>query len=177
MSNSKVRGYNDRSGILYNEMNGLRQYKSKDILYPRTKNVYPMYENTRNVEALLKTGLSRKSFFNKGGLSKIPPLPNSKLEDGGFKNKGNVAPQDDGQPKRLTVTKRAKQLAASANYKLPITPEQKTSEDMKTLQKFNSFIASLNKSKMGNLGYSNPQGRAPRNWFKGAIDMPPDSLI
>ena len=52
---SKVRGSNNSSGILYNEMNGMRQYKSKEILYPRSSNVYPMYENTRNVGSLYST--------------------------------------------------------------------------------------------------------------------------
>ena len=143
MLNSKVKGYNDSSGILYNEMNGLRQYQAKENLYPRSSNVYPMYENTRNVEALLRTGNDGKSFFNKGGLSKIPEIPNSKLSDGGFKNKGNVADQDDGKPKRLEVTKEAKRLASGAISKLPITPEQKTTEEMKTLNKFNKFLSSL----------------------------------
>jgi hypothetical protein len=39
-----------------------------------------MYENTRNVETLLKTMNDGKSFFNKGGLSKIPEVPNRDLE-------------------------------------------------------------------------------------------------
>ena len=174
---SQVRGYNNSSGILYNEMNGMRQYKSKDILYPRSTNVYPMYENTRNVETLLKTMNDGKSFFNKGGLSKIPEVPNKDLQDGGFKNKGNVIAQDDGKPKRITVTKEAKRLAAGSIQKLPITPEQRTTEEMKTLKKFNSFLASLNRQNMPKQGEQAPNGRAPRNWFQGAIDMPPDSLI
>ena len=172
MSTSKVKGYNDRSGILYNEMNGLRQYKSKENLYPQYSNVHAMYENTKNVEALLRTGNDGKSFFNKGGLSKIPEIPNNKLSDGGFKNKGKVISQDD-QPKRLTVTKEAKRLSAGAISKLPITPEQKTSEEMKTLNKFNKFISSLHK--MPKMNYKNPDGKAPRQWFKGAVDM--DELI
>jgi len=176
MSNSKVRGYNDRSGILYNEMNGLRQYKSKDILYPRSTNVYPMYKNIKNVETLLKTGNDGKSFFNKGGLSKVPDLPNSKLEDGGFKNKGKVISEEQ-NPKRIKVSKKAKMLSAQAISKLPITPEQKTSQEMKTLQKFNSFISALNKSNMPPVNYNNPNGKAPKNWYKGAIDLPPDSLF
>ena len=177
MLNSRVRGYNDSSGILYNEMNGMRQYKSKEILYPRSSNVYPMYENTRNVEALLRTGNDGKSFFNKGGLSKIPEVPNKDLQDGGFKNKGNVIAQDDGKPKRITVTKEAKRLAAGSIQKLPITPEQRTTEEMKTLKKFNSFLSSLNRQKMPNQSEKAPNGRAPKNWFTGAIDLPPDSLI
>jgi len=156
MLNSKVKGYNDSSGILYNEMNGLRQYQAKENLYPRSSNVYPMYENTRNVEALLRTGNDGKSFFNKGGLSKIPEIPNSKLSDGGFKNKGNVAEQDDGKPKRLEVTKEAKRLASGAISKLPITPEQKTTEEMKTLNKFNKFLSSL--SNIPKMNYKNAEG-------------------
>ena len=178
MLNSKVRGYNDSSGILYNEMNGMRQYKSKEILYPRSSNVYPMYENTRNTELLLSTMNDGKSFFNKGGLSKIPEVPNRDLQDGGFKNKGNVIEQNDGKkPKRITVTKEAKRLAAGAIQKLPITPEQRTTEEMKTLKKFNSFLSSLNRQKMPNQSEKAPNGRAPKNWFTGAIDLPPDSLI
>jgi hypothetical protein len=156
MLNSKVKGYNDSSGILYNEMNGLRQYQAKENLYPRSSNVYPMYENTRNVEALLRTGNDGKSFFNKGGLSKIPEIPNSKLSDGGFKNKGNVAEQDDGKPKRLEVTKEAKRLASGAISKLPITPEQKTTEEMKTLNKFNKFLSSL--SNISKMNYKHAEG-------------------
>lgn len=156
MLNSKVKGYNDSSGILYNEMNGLRQYQAKENLYPRSSNVYPMYENTRNVEALLRTGNDGKNFFNKGGLSKIPEIPNSKLSDGGFKNKGNVAEQDDGKPKRLEVSKEAKKLASGAISELPITPEQKTTEEMKTLNKFNKFLSSL--SNIPKMNYKNAEG-------------------
>ena len=153
---SKVRGYNNSSGILYNEMNGMRQYKSKEILYPRSSNVYPMYKNTRNVEALLKTGNDGKSFFNKGGLSKIPEIQNRNLEDGGFKNKGKVIKQNDGEPKRIKVSKEAKRLAAGAIQNLPITPEQRTTEEMKTLNKFNSFLSSLNRQKMSKQGENAP---------------------
>ena len=177
MSESKVLGYNNSSGILYNEMNGMRQYKAKERLYPRSSNVYPMYENTRNVETLLKTGNDGKSFFNKGGLSKIPELPNRELEDGGFKNKGNVMEQDD-TPKRLTVTKEAKRLAAGAISKLPITPEQRTTEEMKTLQKFNSFLSKMNSmSRVASATSNAPNGRAPSNWFQGAVDMPDPRYI
>ena len=176
MSESKVLGYNNSSGILYNEMNGMRQYKSKERLYPRSSNVYPMYENTRNVETLLKTMNDGKSFFNKGGLSKIPEIPNRDLEDGGFKNKGNVATQDD-RPKRLTVSKEAKRLTAGAIQKLPITPEQKTTEDMKTLQKFNSFLSKMNSMSRPKQGQKAPNGRAPNNWYQGAVDMPDASYI
>ena len=174
---SKVRGSNNSSGILYNEMNGMRQYKSKEILYPRSRNIYPMYENTRNIETLLKTGNDGKSFFNKGGLSKIPDIPNKDLEDGGFKNKGNVMNQSDGKTKRIKVSKEAKLLASQAISKLPITPQQRTEKEQKTLNKFNSFLSSLNSMKMASQGQKNPNGRAPNNWFKGAVDMPPDSMI
>ena len=47
---SKVRGYNDSSGILYNEMNGMRQYASATPMYPVSHNVYPVYKNIENVE-------------------------------------------------------------------------------------------------------------------------------
>ena len=177
MINSKVRGYNDSSGILYNEMNGMRQYKSKEILYPRSSNIYPMYENTRNTELLLKTMNDGKSFFNKGGLSKIPEIPNSDLSDGGFKNLGKVSTQDTKKPKRIKVTKEAKRLSQGAISKLPITPEQRTSNEMKTLNKFNSFLQKLTRKPMKPQGENNPDGRAPSNWFKGAVDLPPDSLI
>jgi hypothetical protein len=30
---------------------------------------------------------------------------------------------------------------------------------------------------MPNQGEKAPNGRAPKNWFRGAVDMPPDSLI
>lgn len=176
MLKSNVLGYNNSSGILYNEMNGMRQYKGKERLYPRDSNVYPMYENTRNVETLLKTMNDGKSFFNKGGLSKIPELPNRNLEDGGFKNKGKVIEQDD-QPKRIKISKEAKRLASQAVSKLPITPEQRTTEEMKTLNKFNSFLSKLNRKNMPKQGETAPNGRAPPNWFRGAVDVPPPDYL
>ena len=164
MIHSKVRGYNNSSGILYNEMNGLRQYKSKDILFPRSTNVYPMYENTRNTEALLKSMNDGKSFFNKGGLSTIPEIPNKDLSDGGFKNQGNVSTQDDGKPKRIKVSKEAKRLSQGAISKLPITPERRTSNEIKTLNKFNSFLQKLTKKPMKPVN-EDPDGRAPNEWY------------
>ena len=185
MLKSNVLGYNNSSGILYNEMNGMRQYKGKERLYPRDSNVYPMYENTRNVETLLKTMNDGKSFFNKGGLSKIPDIPNRNLEYGGFKNKGDVIEQDDqrpigslyNQPKRIKISKEAKRLASQAVSKLPITPEQRTTEEMKTLNKFNSFLSKLNRKNMPKQGETAPNGRAPNNWFRGAIDVPPPDYL
>ena len=67
------------------------------------------------------------------------------LSDGGFKNRGNVKPQTG--PSRIKVTQEAKRLAGSAINKLPITPEEKTSDDQKTLNKFNNFIKSLSNIK------------------------------
>ena len=146
---SQVRGYNTRSGILYNEMNGLRQFRSKDILYPRSVNATAMYENTRNTELLLSTMNDGKSFFNKGGLSKIPDLPNSDLSDGGFKDKGDVKTQtkESNPINKLVITKEAKTLAKKSIRKLPINPTKETSAQQKTLNKFNSFLSSLNSIK------------------------------
>ena len=146
---SQVRGYNIRSGVLYNEMNGLRQFRSKDILYPRNKNATAMYENTRNTELLLSTMNDGKSFFNKGGMSKLPDLPNSDLSDGGFKNKGNVKTQtkEKNPINKLVISKEAKTLAKKSIRKLPINPTKETSAQQKTLNKFNSFLSSLNSIK------------------------------
>jgi hypothetical protein len=157
---SKVRGYNDSSGILYNEMNGMRQYASATPMFPVSHNVYPVYKNIENVDAILRTGNDGKTFFNKGGMKKIPDIPNKNLSDGGFKNRVNVKPQSG--PSRIKVTQEAKRLAGTAINKLPITPEEKTSEDQKTLNKFNNFIKSLtNKSKPS----KDLESRMPSKWY------------
>jgi hypothetical protein len=138
---SHVRGYNNASGLLYNTMNGLRQYQAKQHLYPIYSNPYPKYSNPQNVKDLLRTGRDNKVYKNKGGKQNIPKLPNSRLEDGGFKNTGKTIEQE--RPARLKITKKAMQLAQSAVVDLPLQPETVTSEDKKMLNKFNSFLSNL----------------------------------
>ena len=142
MFKSKVRGYNDSSGILYNEMNGLRQYKNKNIMYPKSSNVYPMYENKNNVSKLLKSGNDGDDFFNKKGEEKIPDIPNKNLEDGGFKNINNVIEQTK-KPIRIKISKKAKKLASSDITELFIQPTEKTSKEMQNIKKFDKFISNL----------------------------------
>ena len=142
MFKSKVRGYNDSSGILYNEMNGLRQYKNKNIMYPKSSNAYPMYENKNNVSKLLKSGNDGDDFFNKKGEEKIPDIPNKNLEDGGFKNINNVIEQTK-KPIRIKISKKAKKLASSDITELFIQPTEKTSKEMQNIKKFDKFISNL----------------------------------
>ena len=160
---SQVRGYNKRSGILYNEMNGLRQFRSKDILYPRSVNATAMYENTRNTELLLSTMNDGKNFFNKGGMSKIPDLPNSDLSDGGFKNRGNVKTQtkESNPINKLVITKESKILAKKSIRKLPINPTKETTAQQKTLNKFNSFLSSLKNIPNASIATSNLSKQYP----------------
>jgi hypothetical protein len=142
MFKSKVRGYNDSSGILYNEMNGLRQYKNKNIMYPKSSNAYPMYENKNNVSKLLKSGNDGDDFFNKKGEEKIPDIPNKNLEDGGFKNINNVIEQTK-KPIRIKISKKAKKLASSDITELFIQPTEKSSKEMQNIKKFDKFISNL----------------------------------
>lgn len=144
MFKSKIRGYNDASGILYNEMNGLKQYKSKNILYPKTSNAYAMYENKENVSTLLKTLHDGKDYSNKNGIKDIPDIPNNRLEDGGFKNIDNVTEQIK-DPVRIKISKKAKQLAQSDITELFIEPTEKSSQEIESLKKFNKFISNLKK--------------------------------
>jgi hypothetical protein len=144
---SQVRGYNNRSGVLYNEINGLRQFRSKNILYPRSENATAMYENTRNTELLLSSMNDGKSFFNKGGMSKFPDLPNRDLSDERFKNKGNVKTQtkEKNPINKLVISKEAKILAKKSVRNLPINKTTESTAQQKTLNKFNSFLNSLKK--------------------------------
>ncbi len=163
---SNILGYNNESGIMYTEMNGLRQYKG-DRIYPRSNNIYPMYKNIKNTELFLKTGNDGKNFFNKGGLSK---LPEPEFLEYGKPKSIQPEPQVKGEPSRLKISKEIVTLSKKERKK---QPEKKViSNEEKTLNKFKSFLNSLQK---------NPpkEKKTKGNFFKGAIDLdlPPDNLI
>jgi len=151
---SNVRGYNNASGLLYNTMNGLRQYQAKQHLYPIYSNPYPMYSNPENVKDLLRTGRDGKIYKNKDGKDKIPKIPNSNLQDGGFLNIQKTIEQEN--PTRLKISKKAMQLSKSYQKGRKLSKsdindspsETFTSEDKKMLNKFNSFLNKLNRASM-----------------------------
>ena len=164
---NKIRGYNNNSGLLYTVRgNGLNQYNQKDIQYPIWNAPQAKYINKRNEEELLETMRDGEEDFNKDGNRKIENIPNLDLANGDFKNKGNVENQEDNlsvekKYKKLIITKEAKQLARRNTGKLPIDEDKKKKEN-NTLNKFKSFISSLeNKNKKFDNEYNDPRSRLP----------------
>ena len=143
--NSKIRGSNNNSGIIYNRLNGSSQYNQPNIRYPKSSNVYAKYQNEDNVRNLLKTGRDGKKYSNKKGLKRIPDLPNKLLSDGGFGNRGKVEPQveDPNKVVKLAIPKNVKKLARQDIGNLPLNKEGISEKDIKTLDKFNKFISSM----------------------------------
>ena len=165
---SNITGWNNESGIMYTEMNGLRQYKG-DRIYPRSNNIYPMYKNIKNTELFLKTSNNGKNFFNKGGLSK---LPEPEYLQYGKPKSFQPEPQVKGQPSRLQISKEIQTLSKKERKN---QPEKKVvSSEQQTLNKFKSFLNSLQK-----MPPNKKEKKTKGNYFKGAIDLdlPPDNLI
>lgn len=163
---SNITGWNNESGIMYTEMNGLRQYKG-DRIYPRSKNIYPMYKNIKNTELFLKTSNNGKNFFNKGGLSKLPEP--EYLEYGKAKS-FKPEPQVKGEPSRLKISKEIQTIAKKERKQQPV--KKLVSNEEQTLNKFKNFLTSLQK-----MPSNKKQKENKGNYFKGAIDLPPDNLI
>ena len=163
---SNILGYNNQSGIMYTEMNGLRQYKGNRI-YPRSNNIYPMYKNIKNTELFLKTSNNGKNFFNKGGLSK---LPEPEYLEYGKPKSFQPEPQVKGQPSRLKISKEIQTISKKERKEQP--PKKMVNTQEQTLNKFKSFLNSLQKMPTNKKEKEN-KGK----FFKGAIDLPPDNLI
>lgn len=142
---SKINGYNNDSGLLYKTYNGLGQYRLKENLYPSYSNPQAKYINERNEEVLLETmNDDGTDFVNKDGNSRIKDLSNMDLQDGGFKNKGNVESQTSSKGiNKLVITKEAKSLSRRNIIKLPTEKSQPTRGSQDVMNKFQTFLNSL----------------------------------
>jgi hypothetical protein len=142
MNLSNINGYNNRSGLIYNHMNGLKQYTLKEKINPISSNVYPKYKNESNVKNLLRTMNDGLKINNKNGNEKIENIPNKDLSDGGFKNKIKVEPQT--KPVKLNISKKAQKLASSDITELPIENNQLQPIEKAQLNKYDKFLSNLN---------------------------------
>lgn len=142
MNLSYINGYNNRSGLIYNHMNGLKQYTLKEKINPIPSNVYPKYENQSNVNNLLRTMNDGLKINNKNGNEKIENIPNKEIDDGGFKNRFKVEPQT--RPVKLNISKKAQKLASSDITELPIENTKLQPMENAQLNKYDKFLSNLN---------------------------------
>lgn len=141
MNLSNINGYNNRSGLIYNHMNGLKQYTLKEKINPIPSNVYPKYKNESNVKNLLRTMNDGLKINNKNGNEKIENIPNKEIDDGGFKNRFKVEPQT--KPVKLNISKKAQKLASSDITELPIENSQLQPMENAQLNKYDKFLSNL----------------------------------
>jgi hypothetical protein len=142
MNLSNINGYNNRSGLIYNHMNGLKQYSVKEKINPISSNVYPKYKNESNVKNLLRTMNDGLKISNKNGNEKIENIPNKEIDNGGFKNRFKVEPQT--KPVKLNISKKAQKLASSDITELPIENNQLQPIEKAQLNKYDKFLSNLN---------------------------------
>jgi len=149
MLQSKLYGYNNNSGLIYRNFNGLAQYELSSPMLPISSNVYPQYINKRNEDVLLDTlNDDGTDLVNKQGNSEIKTIPNIDLSNGGFINKGKLEQQTDIKGyNKLVITKEAKALARRNIRKLPTEKSKVTKDVDKILNKFDSFLSRMEGSK------------------------------
>ena len=136
---SQIRGANTQSGLLYREMNGLRQYKAMQPLLPISPNLTPtLYTNPMNVKLLDKRMRDGLGDSVPGGEEEIPPYKNRNLEDGGFRNRGKTMSQ--GKPVRLNVPDKFEEIGGGDLSEMPLSREKPMTKKEET--QFTKFLKS-----------------------------------
>tara|TARA_R100000988_G_scaffold99471_2_gene68599 strand:+ start:243 stop:665 length:423 start_codon:yes stop_codon:yes gene_type:complete len=134
---SQIRGANTQSGLLYRDMNGLRQYKATQPLLPISPNLTPqLYANTQNFALLNKRMRDGLGDSLPGGEEDIPDLANRNLEDGGFRNRGKTMSQ--GKPVRLNVPDKFEDIGSADLSEMPLSREKPMTQREET--KFTKFL-------------------------------------
>ena len=134
---SQIRGANTQSGLLYRDMNGLRQYKAMQPLLPTSRNLTPqLYTNTRNFGLLNKRMRDGLGDSLPGGEEDIPELANRNLEDGGFRNRGKVMSQ--GKPVRLNIPDKFEEVGGGDLSEMPLSREKPMTQREET--QFTKFL-------------------------------------
>jgi len=162
---SNVNGYNNNSGLIYTQYNGLPQYVLKPNLQPKWTAPQPTYINEKNEKELLQTMHDNSTdMVNKNGDKKIKKIPNMDLDDGGFKNTGKVESQTNVKTiNHLSITKKSKRLAQMNVRGLQTTKSQPPRNSNEIMRKFESFINSLPKDKFENKTNKKPRERAKQS--------------
>ena len=159
---SNINGFNNDSGLIYKNFNGLAQYKVKNM-YPSYSTPQAKYINKENEKELLETMRDNSSdLVNKDGDKRINDIPNVGLQDGGFKNKGNIETQTDEKGiNKLIITKEAKALARRNIRKLPTDKTKPTRGSQEIMSKFRTFLNSMegNKGKFDNTRKGKGKGK------------------
>lgn len=142
---SNINGFNNDSGLIYKNYNGLAQYKGDRRQYPSYSAPQALYINERNEKELLETMRDDSTdLVNKNGDKRINDIPNVGLQDGGFKNKGNVEKQTDNKSiNKLVISKEVKALARRNIKRLPTEKSKPTRGSQEIMSKFRSFLNSL----------------------------------
>lgn len=136
---SQIRGANTQSGLLYREMNGLRQYKAMQPLLPISPNLTPtLYSNPMNVKLLDKRMRDGLGDSVPGGQEDIPAYKNRNLEDGGFRNRGKVMSQ--GKPVRLNIPDKFEEIGGGDLSEMPLSREKPMTQREET--QFTKFLKS-----------------------------------
>jgi hypothetical protein len=131
---SKIRGYNNDSGMIYTQFNGLQQYSTTHPMFPINKQDQDYYVNPNNVKIMLET-MNDEEPDETVSRFKIPEFENGDLADGGFVNRVNTKPQVE--PIRLTIKSDIKKLVSGNIGDLPL------SEGPKEDNPFKKFISRL----------------------------------
>jgi len=142
---SNINGFNNDCGLIYKTYNGLSQYKGDRKQFPSYSAPEPLYINKRNEKELLETMRDKSTdLVNKDGDKRINDIPNIGLQDGGFKNKGNVEKQTDNKGiNKLVITKEAKALARRNITKLPTDKTKPPRGNQDIMNKFRTFLNSM----------------------------------
>ncbi len=134
---SQIRGANTQSGLLYRDMNGLRQYKAMQPLLPISPGLTPtLYTNRQNFGLLNKRMRDGLGDSLPGGQEDIPELANRNLEDGGFRNRGKVMSQ--GRPVRLNVPDKFEDIGSADLSEMPLSREKPMTQKEET--QFTRFL-------------------------------------
>lgn len=158
---SNINGSNNDSGLLYKNFNGLAQYKVAPM-FPKWSAPQAKYINLKNENGMLDTmndkgkGLN----INPNGKDRPKNIPNSEIQDGGFKNVKPLMSQTN-QLSRVDIipNNNLGRLATGDIVGLTTTPSQPARGDVKEMKMFDNFLSKTDVDKFSKVKYTAPRKR------------------
>lgn len=156
---SNINGSNNDSGLLYKSFNGLAQYKVEPM-FPKWSAPQAKYINLKNEKGLLDTMNDEGDglVINKNGKTRPKDIPNSEIQDGGFKN---VKPLMTQTKLDIIPNNNLGRLATGDIVGLTTTPSQPPRGEVSEMKVFDNFLSKVD---MGNFG-PKIKYQAPRKRF------------
>lgn len=154
---SNINGSNNDSGLLYKNFNGLAQYKVEPM-WPKWSAPQAKYINLKNEDGMLETmndkgkGLN----INPNGKDRPKNIPNSEIQDGGFKN---VKPLMRQTKLDIIPNNNAGRLATGDIVGLTTTASQPARGDVKDMKMFDNFLSKTDVNKFSKVKYTPPRKR------------------